>query len=258
MTVGAVYIQNQLVQFALEGLNEVVDHLIAAIKVKLSKEQKDNERKKRELDVLQDTPTEWQEMLDGMVVTFSKYFDTTIQQVDYCPQFASDKRSCMTTARENKIAGTASWFDNKDTSFDNNITKILDQSSRDFCPQVEVACLKSWYRLLDEFTGMLCFAPMRKIDPIEIATTALQFEQTGARFESTMEDRILRLLNATGSGKRIYIDDMLRVFQKRLWALIQRDVEDAIKVVSVDRSGYFSSLATVYVVLVLVLVSFAF
>ena len=40
-----------------------------------------------------DTPTEWQEMLDGVALTISKYLDTTIQQVDYNSHFDERKKS---------------------------------------------------------------------------------------------------------------------------------------------------------------------
>lgn len=244
---GIRYVQNQLVNFSLEGLENIINEMHGAIQKKIEREKEREKRLKEEAKVLNDTPSEWQELVDGIAGSLSKYFDTTAQQVDFAAgREPHEKKSCMKTDRELKAPGIESWFA-KNSTFDQNLVKLLDTVSREYNPSEEIACLRSWYRLLDEFTGALCFASMRKIDSVEIQTTRLQFQQTGMRQESLVEDRILQLITSddgTGRNKRLFIDEMLRKFQKRLLMLVKRDVEDAIKILEQDRDGFFANLAT--------------
>jgi hypothetical protein len=237
--VGLTYLQNRLTRFALQNLAPTNARLMNDISDKLKAKATRIQELKVDLGNLEDDLLpEWQELLDGIASNFAMYFDTRIQQADLAVgSDRGEQKSLMKTEKEVPLAHVEPWFSR---SFDATMLKLLDAASNEFEPQKDVACLKSWRRLLDEFTGALCFAPMKKLSRLDIENLLHQFNNSGPVFERTIEDGLLTKLQ-----QQICIDELLHKFQQRLEFLVLRDISDAMKILEADRGGYFAKLERV-------------
>merc|ERR1719293_469590 len=105
------------------------------------------------------------------------------------------------------------------------------QTHAGFESDTKLLCLRSWIRLLDEFTGVLAFAPMNTIRE-ENRANIMDRVQLGISGKKDGAVGLLQLVcdaNKTSGGLEP-VRWPLRLFKQRLLKLIHRDIGYALQV----------------------------
>jgi len=240
---------NDLISYQLQNLDAEIDSLKTMV-------QRDIETKtvkvlelQKEVSTLNDPP-QWVALLSRVAKTVSQFLDTTIEvrADNYRNGPINFSKTALTTfdgcnTKEEKMleegGGTDTWTGHEEV--DKTIIETL-QKYAGFEADEKLLCLRSWVRLLDEFTGMLAFAPMKLIKQENRRERMDRFTM-GALGREDQPAAMLRLVveanapDGNDDGSREAIRWQLKRFQKRLMALVKRDIMYAMQVVGLDETG---------------------
>lgn len=243
-------ILRQIIEFQFDGIDQKLIQYKKRVEELKATTKKEMETLKEVVSVM-DNPPQWQNLLSKAALTVSEYLDTTIaipeegdgplegdlREVAKCRAKTKDEgkiREDITKEEEEldeKMFGSKrGWFDEK---VDDDICKML-QTYVGFEYDVELACLKSWYRLLDELTGMLAFQPMECISNMSKVQASAGITQ-GATDRANQVEVMVRLVSILGASKQVGVKDLLCHFVRRLKKLARRDLKNAMVFVKEDK-----------------------
>ncbi|CAK0871669.1 unnamed protein product [Prorocentrum cordatum] len=173
----------------------------------------------------------WHKVLAFLAKGLMRYFDTTQE----C------ESTLMDTAEEIKACGGECWFNEE---MDRRITKFCKDCGLLAESDCKLACLASWFRLLDELSVMLAFSPMKCLTKFR-KTNA--FDRMGSGTAGTINtfDVMVELLCDKKSAPyddgnkqpKPPIVGLLHVFQKRMMMLMERDIVQGFEAVKNSHEG---------------------
>lgn len=243
-------------------LNEFQFHDIDGHIARLQKELKNQIGKKRgELDRAQlrvkqlQFPPEWDAMLAAFASSVRKYLDATYSATEMYengpsgreeelilwtsddeakrvsktsePQATSDVRNEVSEVRRKQCdEDSIHWFS---PEVDAKIVGLLTEYCG-FEAQMRIACLRSWQRLVDEFTGMLAFAPMPCV-PASLHDMAKMRVGSGQSGQLNFTEETVRLVVSLGEEKgrnQSLVRPLLEQLERRMRLLVERDLRSAI------------------------------
>lgn len=117
-----------------------------------------------------------------------------------------------------------SWFSEET---DKKIVELLREFSG-FEADLRLACLRSWQRLVDEFTGMLAFAPMPCVQASahDMAKMRVGSGQSGQL--NFTEETVTLVVSLELQKRRGLVRPLLEHFERRMRLLVERDYRNAV------------------------------
>eukprot|EP00928_Gymnodinium_smaydae_P037353 TRINITY_DN2594_c0_g1_i1.p1 TRINITY_DN2594_c0_g1~~TRINITY_DN2594_c0_g1_i1.p1 ORF type:complete len:1500 (+),score=432.19 TRINITY_DN2594_c0_g1_i1:106-4605(+) len=180
-------------------------------------------------------PAEWQSVLSSTAKTVTDYLDTTIalptdEETRELGDVDRELRAALaTTNQEVESFSQACWHSEE---IDKKIREVLAQTTS-FELDTKMCCLRSWFRLLDEFTAMLVFSPMELINE---TTMRDAFNRIGTGSYTTTQnkfDQLVSLVCGVCKPTEI-IRRLLTHFKDRMLYLMSRDIKKAMLIVRED------------------------
>ncbi|CAE7938707.1 unnamed protein product [Symbiodinium necroappetens] len=114
------------------------------------------------------------------------------------------------------------WFDEK---LDEKVIHLLTKYCG-FESKLKLGCIRSWQRLVDEFTGMLAFAPMPCVHQAKKSHVQGQVG-SGRAGTLNFNEETVKLVVELG-GREGLVRPQLKQLQRRLQRLVQRDYASAV------------------------------
>ncbi|CAE7297259.1 unnamed protein product [Symbiodinium sp. CCMP2592] len=186
-------------------------------------------------------PPEWDSMIASFATACTMYLDSTISATDGVPAEAeatggSALAALCASLDEVKPAGQTSgndaqdqgakaelaWFDEK---LDEKVIHLLTKYCG-FESKLKLGCIRSWQRLIDEFTGMLAFAPMPCVHQAKKSHVQGQVG-SGRAGTLNFNEETVKLVVELG-GREGLVRPQLKQLQRRLQRLVQRDYASAV------------------------------
>mmetsp|Transcript_143473 Transcript_143473/g.261003 ORF Transcript_143473/g.261003 Transcript_143473/m.261003 type:complete len:1634 (+) Transcript_143473:69-4970(+) len=239
----------KIIDFQFDGIDQKLIQYTKRVEELIVSTEIERE-KLEELVATLDNPPQWQNLLSKIALTVSEFLDTTIaipeegdgvggdmREVAKCRKTTKDEaklREDITEEEEREderlYGEKKAWFDE---ATDHKICKLL-QEYTGFEYDQELACLRSWYRLLDELTGMLAFQPMQLIglaEKIQATSVIAQGAMDGTNKTTCMVNLVCTL----GTKNNVGVKDMICHFVRRLKKIARRDLKNAMAFVKEDR-----------------------
>eukprot|EP00928_Gymnodinium_smaydae_P098251 TRINITY_DN9099_c0_g5_i1.p1 TRINITY_DN9099_c0_g5~~TRINITY_DN9099_c0_g5_i1.p1 ORF type:complete len:1560 (+),score=370.82 TRINITY_DN9099_c0_g5_i1:106-4785(+) len=221
-----------IIDYQFSEIDIQINDLQDRVRAKIKKIEEMKEAEETLLRTL-DQPPQWQAMKDKAIRTVVAFLDTTIE----IPESMAES-SLMTSEEEAHMQDHRSYF--IDESKDEVVRDMLTRYTS-FEGSTKLACLRSWFRLLEELTGMLAFVPM----PVIQKSVRMQAMNTfGSSDFVTDKNKVEQLVRIVASSKlggqnegRDIIEPMLQTFKARLLLLMKRDISNAMEVFAKDTSG---------------------
>eukprot|EP00442_Polarella_glacialis_P052124 CAMPEP_0115160346 /NCGR_PEP_ID=MMETSP0227-20121206/70755_1 /TAXON_ID=89957 /ORGANISM="Polarella glacialis, Strain CCMP 1383" /LENGTH=1360 /DNA_ID=CAMNT_0002572235 /DNA_START=111 /DNA_END=4191 /DNA_ORIENTATION=+ len=223
-----------------------IDGHITRLKVELDKQIKKKQlelaRAQQRVKQLQ-FPPEWDSMLAAFASSIRKYLDATYSATEPFEGLSgssktSEEDSLLWTTEEEarRVTKAAMDCNNSDGEneglnwFEGKVDKKIVSLLTDCCgfeADMRIACLRSWQRLVDEFTGMLAFAPMPCV-PASLHDMAKMRVGDGQSGQLNFTEETVRLVVSLGEGKQGgLVRPLLSQFERRVRQLVERDYRNA-------------------------------
>jgi hypothetical protein len=238
----------ELINFQLAN----IDAELATMKemVRASIEEKERQVKKlaKECKLLSDPP-QWSALLSRAAKVVSEFLDTTVEvRTENYESIATgfnerkvDRFEGMTVSEEASGGDTHETWSGSD-AVDKAVVQAL-QKCGTFKAGDKLLCLRSWIRLLDEFTAALAFNPMCQIKE-QHRRNQMELFDLGSTGLTDKPEAILRLV-CDANSKQEPIRGQLALFRDRLTRLVERDIGYAIQVFACDETGEIASFLQV-------------
>lgn len=245
---GLDLVRKKLNDFQFHDIDGHIGRLREELKRQIEKKRAELKRAQERVKQLQ-FPPEWDSMLAAFAASVRKYLDATFSATVSLelPNNTGDKTSrerdddgiLWTTDDEAKrISKSAldsspkgangddglSWFD---AEVDRKIVSLLTEYCG-FESNMKIACLRSWQRLVDEFTGMLAFAPMPCV-PASLHDMAKMRVGSGQSGQLNFTEETVRIVvSLDGYKKQGLVRPLLEHFDRRIRLLVERDYRNAV------------------------------
>jgi len=195
-----------------------------------------------------DNPREWQAVLSKAAATVSEFLDTTIAiPVEDPDGSLRDVVTCLKTV-DQEINLPDDWEPEHEKEFGRHrkcwFTDDIDKKIYDiicenagFEKDKELACLRSWYRVLDELIAFLAFAPMPYVELHEKVQRMSRIEMDAASDSTNKLHAMVELVAALDGkdGKYTGIRSLILQFTRRVIRLAQRDLRNGLTMFRQDK-----------------------
>eukprot|EP00928_Gymnodinium_smaydae_P098252 TRINITY_DN9099_c0_g6_i1.p1 TRINITY_DN9099_c0_g6~~TRINITY_DN9099_c0_g6_i1.p1 ORF type:complete len:1568 (+),score=478.91 TRINITY_DN9099_c0_g6_i1:74-4705(+) len=226
---------NNIINFQFSDIDVQIKDLQDKVLANIKKTQEMKDKAENLLRIL-DQPPQWQAMKDKAIRTVVSFLDTTTE----IP--AAMAANClMTSEEEAQNSEHRSYF--IDEGKDQVVRDLLTRYTG-FEGNTKLACLRSWFRLLEELTGMLAFVPMPVIQKSVRMQAMNTFGDSSVVTEKNKVEQLVRIVATSkvgGQDGREIIEPMLQTFKGRLLALMRRDISNAMEIFAKDTSGEISA-----------------
>lgn len=228
-------VRQTLQRHSIKDLDYTLRELRKSVVLEQGRVQEDLIAKERDLRVLRN-PAEWQNFLTKTAEHFRICLDDTINHNAELGETTTDQIQRLVV--ENP-AQAATWIDE---DVDNDIRSKIKEKG--FLLDSKLYGLSSWSRLLDEFCGILAFAPIPVID----RDTVLHWfgrVGSGASGSSNEFDQLVEVVLMIQNQICPYYPDnrlpvmcrFLQTLRRRLVSLVRRDFDKAMQVLRSHTCG---------------------
>jgi len=239
---GIDLVRKKLNEFQFHDIDGHIGRLQEELKRQIARRQSELERAQARVKQLQ-FPPEWDNMLASFAATVRKYLDATHNATEmYDPATGSIKEDdSLLWASEDEARRVAKGaLDGNDKHSDDDglawFTGDVDRKVvallTEYCgfeSELRLACIRSWQRLVDEFTGMLAFAPMPCV-PASLHDMAKMRVGTGQSGQLNFTEETVKVVVSLGedSKHRGLVRPLLEQLERRMRLLVERDFRSAV------------------------------
>eukprot|EP00930_Biecheleria_cincta_P032879 TRINITY_DN22780_c0_g2_i1.p1 TRINITY_DN22780_c0_g2~~TRINITY_DN22780_c0_g2_i1.p1 ORF type:complete len:1631 (+),score=387.44 TRINITY_DN22780_c0_g2_i1:47-4939(+) len=232
----------QLIEYQLRSLASEVDSLTNRARAEMATCQRDSAMLQERLYQLQ-SQSLWNAMLASVASHVSNFLESTVDITSIAMEYGSTSQAewdnLLKTDKSGKVGNQFFWTGAKNV--DQEVLNVLKQSSLNqhssFAMSTKLLGLSSWLRLVDEFTAMLAFTPMKKI---KNSTWRNKVGAVGGGMAATVNvaDVIVEcVVHENSSEDSAPIRRQLLLFKDRMIELLKRDLRLALESVGKDQSN---------------------
>ncbi|CAJ1361109.1 unnamed protein product [Effrenium voratum] len=238
---GLELVRKKLNDFQFHDIDGHITRLREELRRQIGKRTAELERAQIRVKQLQ-FPPEWDSMLASFAATVRKYLDSTHSATEMFDigtgAVKEDESVLWTTDDEAKRAAKGamdshdrhdddglSWFS---ADVDRKIVNLLTEFTG-FESELRIACIRSWQRLVDEFTGMLAFAPMPCV-PASLHDMAKMRVGNGQSGQLNFTEETVKVVVSLGEDPKHkgLVRPLVEQLERRMRLLVERDYRSAV------------------------------
>jgi len=238
---GIDLVRKKLNEFQFHDIDGHISRLQEELKRQIAKRKAELERAQIRVKQLQ-FPPEWDSMLASFAGTVRKYLDATHAATElYDPSTGSTKEddSILWTSDEEAKRVAKNALDSNDKHDEEGLSWFTGEVDRkvvslltEYCgfeSELRIACIRSWQRLVDEFTGMLSFAPMPCV-PASLHDMAKMRVGTGQSGQLNFTEETVKVVVSLGEDPkhRGLVRPLVEQLERRMRLLVERDYRSAV------------------------------
>lgn len=247
---GVIEILNKVITFSFDSIDTKIQDYR-----KRCQEMLDEEKAKYDALVDKckdlDHPKEWEEVLNKAALTVSEFLDTTIAiPTDDADGSLRDVVTCLKTVDQEinlpddfEAKTELEFGQHRKNWFNDTVDKQVYETIKVhayFEKDNELACLRSWFRVLDELVAFLAFLPMPFIKNSAKLQRQANIDSSKASDRTNMIQAMVELVAAT-DGKitngrfTAGIRSLILQFARRIIRLAQRDLKNGVSMFRQDK-----------------------